>query len=89
MALYYLVTLALVLSGTLGVWVLLVFLALPRLRQVLKIYNEPKPAEAPEDYPVWPLWFVSAAFFHNKLAGGMFVLGLIMNLIVPFSIDLF
>ncbi len=89
MVLYYLVTLLLVLSGTLGVWVLLVLLALPRLRQVLKIYNEPKPAEAPQDYPVWPLWFVSAAFFHNKLAGGMFVLGLIMNLIVPFSIDLF
>jgi len=89
MALYYLVTLALVLSGTLGVWVLLVFLALPRLRQVLKIYNEPKPAEAPEDYPVWPLWFVSAAFFHNKLAGGMFVLGLIINLILPYYIDLF
>jgi 1,4-dihydroxy-2-naphthoate octaprenyltransferase len=89
MVLYYLVTLALVLSGTLGVWVLLVFLALPRLRQVLKIYNEPKPAEAPEDYPVWPLWFVSAAFFHNKLAGGMFVLGLIINLILPYYIDLF
>jgi 1,4-dihydroxy-2-naphthoate octaprenyltransferase len=88
MVLYYLVTLALVLSGTLGVWVLLVFLALPRLRQVLKIYNEPKPAEAPDDYPVWPLWFVSAAFFHNKLAGGMFVLGLIINLILPYHIDL-
>jgi 1,4-dihydroxy-2-naphthoate octaprenyltransferase len=89
MVLYYLVTLALVLSGTLGVWVLLVFLALPRLRQVLKIYNEPKPAEAPEDYAVWPLWFVSAAFFHNKLAGGMFVLGLIINLILPYHIELF
>jgi 1,4-dihydroxy-2-naphthoate octaprenyltransferase len=89
MLLYYLVTLALVFSGTLGVWVLLIFLALPRLRQVLKIYNEPKPAEAPEDYPVWPLWFVSAAFFHNKLAGGMFVLGLIINLILPYQIDLF
>jgi 1,4-dihydroxy-2-naphthoate octaprenyltransferase len=89
MVLYYVVTLGLVLSGTLGVWVLLIGLALPRLWQVLKIYNESKPAEPPEDYPVWPLWFVSAAFFHNKLAGGMFVLGLILNLIVPFSIDLF
>ncbi|TFH34996.1 MAG: prenyltransferase [Anaerolineales bacterium] len=89
MVIYYLVTLLLVLSGTLGVWVLLVVLALPRLRQVLKIYNEPKPSEPPENYPVWPLWFVSAAFFHNKLAGGMFVLGLILNLVLPYRIDLF
>lgn len=89
MVLYYLVTLALVLSGTLGVWVLLVVVALPRLRQVMKIYNEPKPSQPPENYPVWPLWFVSAAFFHNKLAGGMFVLGLILNLILPYQIKLF
>ncbi len=87
MVLFYIVTLILVLTGTLGVWVLLVVLALPRLLQVLKIYNEPKPSSPPENYPVWPLWFVSAAFFHNKLAGGMFVLGLILNLILPFSIE--
>ncbi len=80
---YYLIVLALVLTGTLGVWVLLVVLALPRLREVIKIYNEPKPSGPPPDYPVWPLWFVSAAFYHNKLAGGMFVLGLILNLIFP------
>jgi 1,4-dihydroxy-2-naphthoate octaprenyltransferase len=89
MVAYYLVILGLVLSGSLGVWLLLVFLAVPRLVQVLRIYNSPKPAEPPEDYPVWPLWFVSAAFYHNKLAGGMFVLGLVMNLILPFRIDLF
>jgi 1,4-dihydroxy-2-naphthoate octaprenyltransferase len=87
MVLFYIVTLILVLTGTLGVWVLLVVLALPRLLQVLKIYNEPKPSSPPENYPVWPLWFVSAAFFHNKLAGGMFVLGLILNLILPYTID--
>ncbi|MFN2274073.1 MAG: prenyltransferase [Anaerolineales bacterium] len=82
---YYLVVLVLVLTGTLGVWVLLVVLALPRLWEVLKIYHQPKPSEPPENYPVWPLWFVSAAFYHNKLAGGMFVLGLILNLIPAIS----
>lgn len=89
MVAYYLVVLGLVLSGSLGVWLLLVILAVPRLVRVLRIYNEPKPDEPPEDYPVWPLWFVSAAFFHNKLAGGMFVLGLVLNLVFPLSIDLF
>jgi 1,4-dihydroxy-2-naphthoate octaprenyltransferase len=78
---YYVVIAALVLTGTLGVWVLLVVLALPRLVRVLKIYRDPKPAAPPPAYPVWPLWYVSAAFYHNKLAGGLFVLGLILNLI--------
>jgi 1,4-dihydroxy-2-naphthoate octaprenyltransferase len=80
---YYLVILGLVLTGTLGIWVLLVALAVPRLWQVIKIYREPRPSEPPPDYPVWPLWYVSAAFYHNKLAGGLFVLGLILNLIIP------
>jgi 1,4-dihydroxy-2-naphthoate octaprenyltransferase len=80
---YYIVIAALVLTGTLGVWVLLVVLALPRLVRVLKIYRDPKPSQPPPDYPVWPLWYVSAAFYHNKLAGGLFVLGLIFNLILP------
>lgn len=88
MILYYLTILVLVLTGMLGVWLLLVVLALPRLFEVLKIYSEPKPAEPPEDYPVWPLWFVSAAFYHNKLAGAMLVLGLILNLIFPITLSL-
>jgi 1,4-dihydroxy-2-naphthoate polyprenyltransferase len=86
MALYYLVTAFLVFSGVLGIWVLLIVLALPRLYSVLKTYRAPKPTEAPEGYPVWPLWFVSAAFYHNKLAGGLFVLGLVLNLVFPILI---
>ncbi len=85
---YYLVVLVLVALGMLDAWVLLVFIALPRLGRVLKIYREPRPTEPPPDYPVWPLWYVSAAFYHNKLAGMLFVLGLILNLIFPLSINL-
>jgi 1,4-dihydroxy-2-naphthoate octaprenyltransferase len=80
---FYIVIGALVLSGTMDIWALLVVFALPRLIKILKIYREPKPAEPPEDYPVWPLWFVSAAFFHNRLAGGLFVLGLFLNGFIP------
>ena len=45
----------------------------------------PKPEQPPENYPVWPLWFVSWAFYHNKRAGLLFVLGLVINLLVPIS----
>jgi 1,4-dihydroxy-2-naphthoate octaprenyltransferase len=83
MIFYYVAVVALVLFGDIGLWVLLVFLAVPRLISVMKTYRDPKPEEPPEDYPVWPLWYVSAAFYHNKLAGGLFVLGLILNWVVP------
>jgi len=46
---------------------------------VLKAYGEPKPAAPPPGYRVWPLWFVSLAFYHGRLAGGLFVLGLALN----------
>ena len=82
---FYGVVLALVLTGTLGIWLLLVVLALPRLRAVLKLYREPKPSESPEGYTVWPLWYVSGAFYHNKRAGLLFVAGLLLNLLVPLS----
>ena len=86
MVAFYVIVAILVFTGTLGVWLLLVALAIPRLFQVLKIYREPKPTEPPEGYPVWPLWYVSAAFHHNKLAGGMFLVGLILNLVIPVTL---
>jgi len=83
---FYLIVAALVLTGTLGVWVLLVVLALPRLKTVLELYSKPKPAQRPEGYAIWPLWYVSWAFQHNKRAGLLFVIGLVINLLVPLSL---
>ena len=79
---FYVIVGVLVLRGTLGVGVLLVALAIPRLLTVLRAYNEPKPAGPPPGYRLWPLWFVSLAFYHNRLAGGLFVLGLVVNLLL-------
>ena len=86
MVAFYLIVVALVLTGTLGVWVLLVLLAVPRLKTATEIYRKPKPTQPPENYPVWPLWFVSWAFYHNKRAGLLFVIGLVINLLVPVSL---
>ncbi|UCE88055.1 MAG: prenyltransferase [Deltaproteobacteria bacterium] len=77
---------ALVLAGTLGVFALLVFLAVPRLVQVLRVYRAPRPAERPPDFPIWPLWYVAWAFYLIRRAGTLFVLGLILNAIVPISL---
>ncbi len=77
---FYPVVLALVLGGWLGAGVLLVAAALPRLVKVLRAYSAPKPAAPPPGYRIWPLWYVSLAFYHNRLAGGLFVLGLAANI---------
>ncbi len=80
---FYVITLVLVATHTVGIWVLLVIFSLPRLFTVLRIYSRPKPATPPANFPVWPLWYVAAAFYLNKLSGGLFILGLVLNLILP------
>lgn len=83
MVLFYVIILVMVLDSMLGIGVLLVFLAIPRLITTLKLHNQPKPVTPPEDWAVWPLWLVGWSFWHNKLAGGLFVVGLIINLVLP------
>ena len=73
---------ALVISRTTGPWVLLSLLALPRLRYLHVAYANERPAEAPQGYPVWPLWYVAFAMTFVRTAGGFFVLGLILNLVL-------
>jgi 1,4-dihydroxy-2-naphthoate octaprenyltransferase len=78
---FYVTVVALALSGIVGWGVLLVVAALPRLVEVLRAYSQPKPEAPPPGYRIWPLWFVALAFHHNRLAGGLFVLGLAVNAI--------
>jgi len=80
---FFVLVLCLVLTGTLGVWTLLVFGALPKLVGLLKVQGAPRPAEKPANYPLWPLWYVAWAFVFTRLCGGLFVLGLAMNAIYP------
>ena len=83
MIVFYILITGLVYFSMLGIGVLLVFLALPRLYTTLKLHNQPKPLSPPDDWAVWPLWLVGWSFWHNKMAGGLFILGLIVNLILP------
>jgi len=80
---FFVFVVLLVLVGTLGAWTLLVVLALPRLWKVLGVYSKPPPAEPPPRYPLWPLWYVSWSFLVTRRAGGLFVLGLLLDAIHP------
>ena len=76
---FYVVVAALVATKSLGLGLLVVAFGIPRLIEVLKRYSEPKPAAPPPGYRLWPLWYVSIAFYHNRRAGALFILGLIIN----------
>ena len=80
---FYLIIVGIVAFKALGIAILLTFLAIPRLITVIKVYLQPKPEAPPEEWPVWPLWYVGWAFHFIKLAGSMLVLGLIVNLLLP------
>lgn len=80
---FFALVLILVLTGTLGVWTLAVFAAAPKLRGLLRVQGAPPPAEKPERYPLWPLWYVAWAFVFTRLCGTLFVLGLVANAIYP------
>ena len=71
----------LVLVGTLPVWALAVWGAFPRMLSVWKVFGEPRPSERPESFPIWPLWYVAWAFVFTRLAGVLFVAGLLVGAI--------
>jgi len=84
MVLQYLLVIYLVIIRFFTPLMLVVLFALPMFRLVLAVYRRPKPAEPPKEYPAgaWPLWFVAFAFQHNRRFGGLFLLGLIGDVIL-------
>lgn len=80
--LIYLVTLYLVLVGYFTPAMLIIFLAYKEALTVIAVMNKPKPAECPEGWPAWPVWFSGFAFQHNRKFGGYLILGLILELLI-------
>lgn len=80
---FYLIVGILIALSILPLWTALTLIALPRLITALKIYSNPHSKSEDPRFQDSPLWYVGWSFFFNKLAGYMFVLGLIINLFVP------
>lgn len=83
---FYVTVVALVLTGILGLWCLLVLISLPRLRETLEAFRNPRPDSPPDGYPIWPLWYVAWAFRLTRTAGGLLVLGLLLSAFIPLSL---
>lgn len=62
---------------------LIVLLALPTLRTILPNFLRPRPDTRPEGFPDgqggWPLFFAPLAFANNRAFGGLFMVGLLLD----------
>jgi hypothetical protein len=62
--------------------VLLVFLAAGRGWNVIKLLNQPRPKEAPPGFELWPRWFSTPQLRHIRLFGGLYILGIILDIVL-------
>jgi 1,4-dihydroxy-2-naphthoate octaprenyltransferase len=61
---------------------LIVFLATGKAWKALERLSRPRPAEPPPGYPIWPRWFSTVAFFHNRRFASLFVLGVALDTLI-------
>lgn len=82
----------LIITGRMTIAMLIVFLAIPKYIWAVKIFSRPRPEKEPEDLGpgIWPLYLSAHAFAYNKRFGGLFLLGLILDIVlVKLNISLF
>jgi 1,4-dihydroxy-2-naphthoate polyprenyltransferase len=58
---------------------LIIFFAVMRLVTAIKILSKPRPDAPPPGFPFWPTYFSAFNFNHNRLVGGLFILGMIFD----------
>ncbi|RIK29520.1 MAG: prenyltransferase [Anaerolineae bacterium] len=82
----YFLVLYLIIAKGFSPALLVTVLAIPRLRQIMTAFLQPKPKERPEGFPDgqggWPLYFAPLAFVYNRTFGSLFFLGLLADVIL-------
>jgi 1,4-dihydroxy-2-naphthoate octaprenyltransferase len=83
LTLEYLLVVYLVATGSFSWLLLSVGFALPWFVRALRVYVHPRPPGPPQGYPpsVWPLWYSAFAFQHTRRFGGLFLLGLAVDVL--------
>src|SRR5512141_677874 len=61
---------------------LLIFVAIQKAQIAVKRLSKPRPTEPPPGYPIWPRWFSTVCFVHNRVFSNYFVLGLIIDTVL-------
>jgi 1,4-dihydroxy-2-naphthoate octaprenyltransferase len=79
-AMFYISIVVLVFFKAVTPFALLAFLSIGRFKSFMDILSTKKPKKKPKGFVnLWPLWYVVWAFWFNKLAGGLFIAGLILG----------
>jgi 1,4-dihydroxy-2-naphthoate octaprenyltransferase len=82
-ALQYLLVLCLILAGYFSPAMLLVLPGLYFSLPVWRMFPHPRPSGPPPDAKsFWPMWFVAAAFYHQRAYGILFLAGLTLQLLL-------
>ncbi len=58
---------------------LLILVAIKPAQIAIKRLSAPRPSEPPAGYPIWPRWFSTVCFVHNRVFSNYFVLALIID----------
>lgn len=62
--------------------VLIVFFAGGHAWHVIKLLSKPRPTEAPAGFSLWPRWFSTPQLAHIRLFGGLYILGLALDIAI-------
>jgi 1,4-dihydroxy-2-naphthoate octaprenyltransferase len=76
----YAVIIYLVVTGYFSTFMLLVLFALQRAVYAVAVLSKPRPEGPPKGFEAfWPTWFSGFCFYHNRLFGGLFILGILLD----------
>jgi 1,4-dihydroxy-2-naphthoate octaprenyltransferase len=76
----YAVVIYLVITGYFSVVMLLVLFAFQRALYAVMALSKPRPEGPPKGFETfWPTWFSGFCFYHNRMFGGLFILGVLLD----------
>ena len=61
---------------------LLILVAIKPAQTAIKRLSAPRPSEPPAGYPIWPRWFSTVCFVHNRVFSNYFVIALIIDTLI-------
>ena len=78
----YGVIIYLVATGYFSTLMLIVGFALQRAMYAVAVLSKSRPDSAPKGFEAfWPTWFSGFCFYHNRMFGGLFILGIFLDTI--------
>lgn len=76
----YGIVIYLVATGYFSTFMLLILFAAQRAMYAVAVLSKPRPEAAPQGFEAfWPTWFSGFCFYHNRMFGGLFVIGILLD----------